>query len=97
TSSITEPSIEWLEHRLNSLNQCLIHFEQAYQFIESYWKAYLPVKNSYDEHPFNDPRLVNENKELRISQSKYMQELQSLRQKYKEQSVYMDQVLSQLT
>ncbi|CAF4258997.1 unnamed protein product [Rotaria socialis] len=97
TSSITEPSIEWLEHRLNSLNQCLIRFEQAYQFIEAYWKAYLPVKNSYDEHPFNDPRLANENKELRISQSKYMQELQSLRQKYKEQSVYMDQVLSQLT
>ncbi len=32
-----------------------------------------------------------------MSQSKYIQELQHLRQKYKEQSAYMDQVLAQLT
>ncbi|CAF1077570.1 unnamed protein product [Rotaria sordida] len=97
TSSTSEPSIEWLEHRLNSLNQCLIRLEQTYRLIESYWPAYLPIKNSYDEHQFNDPHLADENKELRISQSKYIQELQNLKQKYKEQSVYMDQVLSQLT
>jgi len=34
---------------------------------------------------------------LKITQSKYTQELQSIRQRYKEQSVYMDQVLAQLT
>ena len=32
-----------------------------------------------------------------MSQSKYIQELQHLRHKYKEQSAYMDQVLAQLT
>jgi hypothetical protein len=32
-----------------------------------------------------------------MSQSKYLQELQSIRQRYKEQSIYMDQVLAQLT
>lgn len=37
------------------------------------------------------------NKELKVSQTKYLQDLQTLRQKYKEQSIYMDQVLAQLT
>ncbi|CAF3007440.1 unnamed protein product [Rotaria sp. Silwood2] len=97
TSSMTEPSTEWLEQRLNSLNQCLTRLEQTYRLIESYWPAFLPIKNSYDEHQFNDPRLADENKELRISQTKYIQELQNLRQKYKEQSAYMDQILAQLT
>lgn len=60
TSALTEPSVEWLEHRLKTLTLCLRRLEETEQFIESYWKANLPVKNSYDEHPFNDPRLVHE-------------------------------------
>jgi hypothetical protein len=32
-----------------------------------------------------------------MAQTKYLQELHSIRQRYKEQSVYMDQVLAQLT
>ncbi|CAF3599141.1 unnamed protein product [Rotaria sp. Silwood1] len=97
TTSMTDPSIEWLEHRLNSLNQCLTSLEETYRLMESYWPAYLPNKNRYNEHQFNDPRLVNENKELRISQSNYMQELQNLKQKYKEQSAHVEQLLTQLT
>jgi hypothetical protein len=45
---------------LKTLTQCLARLEEANQIIETYWKAKLPVKNSYDEHPFNDPRLANE-------------------------------------
>ena len=60
TSTLTEPSIEWLEHRLKTLTLCLTRLEETQQLIESYWKANLPVKNSYDEHPFNDLRLVHE-------------------------------------
>lgn len=60
TSALTEPSIEWLEHRLKTLTLCLTRLEETQQLIESYWKANLPVKNSFDEHPFIDPRLVHE-------------------------------------
>lgn len=61
---MTEPSIEWLEHRLKTLTLCLNRLEETQQLIESYWKANLPVKNSFDEHPFNDPRLIHEVKQF---------------------------------
>jgi len=32
-----------------------------------------------------------------MAQSRYLQELHNIRQRYQEQSVYMDQVLAQLT
>jgi hypothetical protein len=45
---------------LKTLTQCLARLEETNQLIETYWKAKLPVKNSYGEHPFLDPRLANE-------------------------------------
>ncbi|CAF4439541.1 unnamed protein product, partial [Adineta steineri] len=60
TSSTGEPSMEWLEHRLKSLNQCLVLLEQMYQLTESYWKTNLSMNSNYDEHMSNDSRLINE-------------------------------------
>ncbi|CAF1084273.1 unnamed protein product [Adineta ricciae] len=90
-SSIADPSVQWLEQRLQALNQCVTLLERIYQLVETYRTTQLPAKTNSDE------RLVAENKELRQSLSKCSQDLQSLKQKYKDQTVHLEQVLGQLT
>ncbi|UJR13778.1 hypothetical protein I4U23_000788 [Adineta vaga] len=90
-TSTTEPSIEWLEHRLHSLKQCLTLLERIYQIIETYRTTHLPSKINSDE------RIHNENQELRLSLSKCSQDFQRLKQKYKDQTIHLEQVLAQLT
>ncbi|CAF4172367.1 unnamed protein product, partial [Rotaria sordida] len=83
-----------LEERLNQLDGRLTH---ALDLIETYWKADLPEKNKYNEHIFIDHRLIEENKRLLFNQRKYIQDLRFLKQKYREQSNYLEQLLAQLT
>ncbi|CAF0757918.1 unnamed protein product [Rotaria sordida] len=92
--SRTNSSTRSLEERLNQLDGRLTH---ALDLIETYWKADLPEKNKYNEHIFIDHRLIEENKRLLFNQRKYIQDLRFLKQKYREQSNYLEQLLAQLT
>ncbi|CAF0789487.1 unnamed protein product, partial [Didymodactylos carnosus] len=96
-SKIKTNDTDWLENRFDTVKQCLQRLEQCYQLVEHYWKAYLPVKDKYNEHPFHDHRLINENKELKLAIAKNNREIQRLRQKCKEQSNYVEEALIQLT
>ncbi|CAF4369813.1 unnamed protein product, partial [Rotaria sp. Silwood2] len=92
--SKTSSSTRSFEERLNQLDERLTH---ALDLIETYWKADLPEKNQYNEHIFIDDRLMEENKRLLFNQRKYIQDIQFLKQKYREQSNYLEQLLAQLT
>jgi len=45
---------------LKTVTLCVTRLEEISQLVDTYWKATLPLKNSLNEHPFNDPRLVAE-------------------------------------
>ncbi|CAF4673245.1 unnamed protein product [Rotaria sp. Silwood1] len=93
-SSGKDTAIRSLEEHLNQLDKRLTH---VLDLIETYWKADLPEKNQYNEHIFIDHRLMEENKRLLFNQRKYLQDIQFLKQKYREQSNHLEQLLAQLT
>ncbi|CAF0728447.1 unnamed protein product [Adineta ricciae] len=83
-----------LEERLNSFDERLIH---ALDLIETYCQTHLPEKDERSENPFIDQRLIEENKNLFLQQRKYLQIIQHLKEKYKQHSEYIDQLLAQIT
>ncbi|CAF4440238.1 unnamed protein product, partial [Rotaria magnacalcarata] len=93
-SSFTELTIRSFEERFRSIDERLTHI---LDLIEAYWQDDLPERNQYNEHIFVDYRLAEENKRLLWHQKKYVQDIQTLKQKYREQSSYSDQLLTQLT
>ncbi|CAF3274000.1 unnamed protein product, partial [Rotaria socialis] len=93
-SSLTDLTIRSFEERFKSIDERLTHI---LDLIEAYWQHDLPEKNQYNEHIFVDYRLAEENKRLLWHQKKYVQDIQTLKQKYREQSSHLDQLLAQLT
>ncbi|CAF1377988.1 unnamed protein product, partial [Didymodactylos carnosus] len=80
----------------STLRQCLQRLDDCYRIIDLYWKAYLPVKDSNDEHHFTDQTFGNENTEYKRVITKSSNDSQRSKQRRREQTSYNKEVLSHL-
>lgn len=93
TNSTDIPSRSIDEH-LISLDERLT---RAIDLLQTYEITDLPEKNKDGQRLPFDLRLEDEIQRLRAAQRKYIQDIQILKQKNREQTNYLDQLLTQLT
>ncbi|UJR33445.1 hypothetical protein I4U23_020890 [Adineta vaga] len=73
------------------------HLIRALDLIETYRQANLPENDGRGEYQFSDHRLIEENENLMSQQRKYLQLIQHLKDKHKQDAKYIDQLLVQIT